>query len=714
MSKQQINIEPSLLCEFLTEELPPINLEEFGKKFATNLFNELQSFSISTTLPSKFDYFITPRRFGCIIYNLRHKEEDKIILKKGPLIASGLKDNQPTQALLGFTKSCKLNSWNELIQGEDNYFYAQQQIIGRELSAVLPQAIEHSLKQLPIAKNMRWGKYNTQFVRPVHNLLLLFNDKLICNQQNIFNLLPVNYTYGHRVLAKDKLVITNTASFLNDLQHTGKVIANFQARKDEISQQIQTIASRLNLKVNINPALLDEVTALVEYPNVLLGEFDQEFLNIPQECLILSMAKNQKYFALTTSDGKLTNKFLFVANIVSAHPEIIIKGNQKVISARLSDAKFFYEVDLKNDLEYFISRLKPMIYHNKLGSQFDRVQRLQQISSNIIANAKTSTPIFNLEQKVVTTAANLLKADLTTEMVGEFPELQGTMGKYYAQAKAYPNDICLAIEEHYYPRFSGDQLPTAPLSILMALSEKIETIVGIWSIGLIPSGDKDQYALRRAAVGIIRILLNNHIDLNVLLSSSQIVFCQHFKANSDNINSTIVAVRKFILERLTNYLISIENYSTNCVQSVVNFKIDQPIYFDHLRSLLDMLQNFVQNNNNAALLQANKRIRNILEKNDISLSNQNATVDTTLFSTNEEQQLWQLYQANYQAIIVAGDNGNWQQFFSLLTVFNQPIETFFKNVMVMDNNLAIKTNRINLLSSLYVLFNYTCELSVLV
>ncbi|MEN9391521.1 MAG: hypothetical protein RL017_819, partial [Pseudomonadota bacterium] len=521
--------------------------------------------------------------------------------------------------------------------------------------------------------------------------------------------------YGHRILAKDKLVITNIDSFLNDLYQQGKVIANFKTRKEVISSQIEALATELNLKVNVNHSLVDEVTALVEYPSILLGEFDQSFLNVPQECLILSMAKNQKYFALTTAQGKLSNKFIFVANIVSAHPEIIIKGNEKVISARLSDAKFFYEVDLKRDLDYFIAQLKPMIYHNKLGSQFDRVQRIQEISAKIIReDAQQPKPFFNLEAQLVNTTASLLKADLTTEMVGEFPELQGTMGKYYTQVKGYPQEVCQAIEEHYYPRFSGDHLPNAPLSILMALTEKLETIVGIWSIGLIPSGDKDQYALRRAAVGVIRILLNNHIDLNLLLSATQIVFCDRFKANSENINNTIIAVRRFILERLINYLISVENYSTNCVHSVVQFKQNQPLYFDHLKSLLEMLQHFVHNHDNQILLQSNKRIRNILEKNNIDVTKQNFTIDPTIFTTNEEQELWQLYQSKYQQIIVAGDKQDWNNFFNLLTLFSQPIENFFKNVMVMDNNLLVKNNRINLLCSLYMLFNYICELSVLV
>ena len=580
----------NLLVEFLTEELPPINLEQnIGTCFSNNLSDLLKNF-----IPAQANItsFVSPRRFGCIIHDVLSNENDTNSVRRGPAITTGLKNNEPTPALIGFAKSCNTN-WEELEQNDDGYFYAKVQTKGRKLEDILEVALSTSLKKLPIAKNMRWGNNDYSFVRPVHNLLILHGDKTIKLDNPILGKLPNNYTFGHRILSSGKIAISHADNYLNDVWEKGFVIASFEKRRENIKQQLDTCAKELNLSINEMPELLEEVCALVEYPVVLHGEFNPEFLQVPQECLILSMAKNQKYFALLDSNKKLSNKFLFVANIKSNDPTIIVKGNEKVLSARLEDAKFFFDIDKKTTLGNFVEKLKNVVYHNKLGTQLDRIMRLQNISSQI-------AELLKVDPDTARSTAYLLKADLVSEMVGEFPELQGTMGKYYAKFHGEPDSVANAIEKHYYPRFSGDTLPDDDLSTVMALCDKLETLVGIWGIGLQPSGDKDPFALRRAALGVVRILLKYELNISQLLEITYSAFGSEYGLNKQ----TVTQVHQFILSRLENYLAS--DHSPNCIKSILS---TEPNTFTQIPGLLVILSSFAQNN--STILQANKRIENI-------------------------------------------------------------------------------------------------------
>ena len=680
----------NLLIEFLTEELPPINLEKnIGESFATLLFHELQNYTSTTP-----EFFVTPRRFACLFKQISATTTDQIIYKKGPSIISGLKDNQPTNALRGFMKSYSIDDLKQLEQRDDGYFYTKQTILGQSLVAILPPMIETALKKLPVAKSMRSGNNNHSFVRPIHNLMIIFNDKVICEDSSIFGLSPVNYTYGHRVMSTGKIILTDALKYSESLYTNGSVIASFVERKNSIKEELNKKAGKLNLQINHIASLLDEVTALVEHPVVLVGEFNPEFLEVPQECLILSMAKNQKYFSLVDVNNKLSNKFLFVANIASTNPQVIINGNEKVLSARLSDAKFFYDVDRNHSLAYFNDKLQSVVYHNKLGSQYDRVQRLQKIAPQIATLMK-----LNPEESENT--AKLLKFDLNTEMVGEFPELQGIMGKYYALYYNQSYDIANAIEQHYYPRFSGDILPNTPLAITMALSDKLEAIVGIWGIGLVPSGEKDPFALRRAALGIARILLEYDLNLHSLLKITFEAF------SSFNLNlGTQDEIYKFILERLNNYLVNVENYPINLVNSVL---LPKPPSFNYLHSLLRSLQQF--SSSNSQLINANKRIKNILEKNGYNTQAVLDKPNPRLFKVTEEQNLYNTYIKNVSTLHKHYEEQNWDSFFATLSNFNEAISDFFDNVMVMDKNEIIKKNRIDLLKYMYDTFNQVCELA---
>lgn len=675
----------NLVIEFLSEELPPINLvENLSNPFTQSIEEHLKGF---LTESSKITSFITPRRFGCVISNISQEQANQSVTRKGPAITTGLKDNTPTPALMGFAKSCN-TSWENLEQREDGYFYFTTTVKGKQLESVIKESIEASLKKMHIAKAMRWGNTDYQFVRPMHNLMILINNKVIPCE--IFGLQASSSTLGHRFMSSGKIKINDAQEYLDKIYTEGNVVAEFNTRKELIINQLSNKAKELNLNINHMDGLLEEVTALVEWPEVLVGEFDKKFLEVPQECLILSMAKNQKYFALVDNNNKLSNKFLFVANLISKDPSVIVNGNQKVLSARLADAEFFYNFDKRTKLADFVPRLSNVVYHNKLGSQLERIERLQTISAQI-------APLLDVNQDIAKHAAYLLKADLVTEMVGEFPELQGIMGNYYAIASGETAEVANAIEKHYYPRFSGDILPDTSLSTVVSLADKLETLIGIWGIGLIPTGDKDPYALRRAALGIVRILLANNINLKTLLNAS-------FSAFADkNISSnTVIELEQFIIQRLANYLTTVAGYSTKVVNAVLandNLEIVQ------VEKICQAFNTWANDSNNNALFEANKRIENILKKNESEID-PNITLNINLFTSYEA-----ILARAAQSIDATNSINIYLEELSKLSV---PLTDFFANVMVMDENIDIRKNRLKLLSDLYTKFNIYGKLSELV
>ncbi len=686
----------TLLIEILTEELPPINLfQNIGEAFTQNIRNELKSF-LSENIVATDKIIVTPRRFGCILNNVSYVEQNMEIVRKGPAVATSLNGATPTPALLGFMRSVNIECHTDLEQ-KDGYFYAKQTNKGKTLNDVLTVALTTAIKKLPIAKNMRWGDNDYSFVRPVHNLLVLHGTEVVELSAQVLGLTSVNYTYGHRILSNGAITIDSADSYVTQLTKIGKIIPEFNARKELIQHDLIVKAEELGLKLNEIHGLLDEVTALVESPAVLGGEFDKIFLEVPPECLILSMAKNQKYFALLDNNKKLTNKFLFVANIASKDPKVIINGNERVLSARLADAKFFFDVDKKHQLGDFTQKLANVVYHNKLGTQLERVIRLQNIATNF-------ADLVSVPKDTAEHTAYLMKADLTTEMVGEFPEIQGVMGKYYALNNGETVEIANAIEQHYYPRFSGDVLPTDKLSILVALVDKLETLVGIWGIGLVPTGDKDPFALRRASLGIVRILLVNQLNVTALLNMTFTAFLDK------NLNpNTVEEVYQFILQRLFNYLTSSSEYSfkNSCVQSIC---ATNPQIFSQIPMLLNKLQNFAENPNNQSIITANKRIENILKKNLIATDN---VIKSELLIEKAECQLYEKYATESAQIVQYANCGQWDKYFEGLEEFNLLVANFFDSVMVMDEDIAIRHNRMALLQGLYVMMNIHCKLSEL-
>ncbi len=691
-----IQICNSLLIEFLTEELPPINLyKNIGEVFANTISLELKNFMTSS---SQYQIICSPRRFGVLISDIHNKELDNEILRKGPAIKGAITDGVIASSLSGFMKSIGIDNVADLIE-LDGYFYAKKIVTGRVLNDILATVIQKGLKAIIVGKNMRWADNDYYFVRPVKNLMVLFgSDVLNLNNELIFGLTANNYSYGHRLLANHKIVITNANDYFNIMEQNGYVITDFVKRRDIIWHDLLHVSKKIGLELKDNFELLDEVTAIIEYPTVLQGKFDISYLQVPSECLILSMAKNQKYFALFDDKNQLSNQFLFVANTKTEDYSQIINGNERVLSARLSDAKFFYDVDKKTPLEHFVTKLDKVIYHNKLGTQLDRVERIQKIASYIGQQ-------LALDNDTVAKTAYLIKADLMTEMVAEFPELQGVMGKYYAIYHGIDYDVANAIAMHYYPRFSGDDIPNSLLGIAMSLADKLEVLVGIWGIGLIPTGDKDQYGLRRMALAIIRILLQYKLNLVDLLEFTANVFTVYrFDAN------IIQEVYQFIITRTYHYFISdiSHNYKHHIIQSVI---VTNPQYLDYLPNLMNSVVLFSANKDNQVLFSANKRIENILKKIDYKLTD--ILIDPSLFQHSVEIELNSALNNQHTLLESYAIEYNWSGYFHLLATFNTLITNFFDNVMIMDENFSIRNNRINLLIKLYSIMNKYCKLSEL-
>jgi len=506
-----------------------------------------------------------------------------------------------------------------------------------------------------------------------------------------------NKTLGHRFMSNGYITIANASQYNQTMLTHANVVPSYEERINTIKSGLEIAAKKLRLQVYHSDGLLEEVAALVEYPVVLVGEFSPEFLEGPQECLILSMAKNQKYFALVDANNKMNNKFLFVSNIDSVTPEVIVNGNQKVLAARLTDAKFFYDFDRKTKLIEQLDKLQNVVYHNKIGTQYARIERLNNIATQINQQLH-----IGLNSTALSNAIKLSKADLVTEMVGEFPELQGTMGKYYALHDGYSNEIANAIESHYQPRFSGDALPSGELAQIVALVDKLEILVGIFGIGLIPTGDRDPFALRRTALGVIRILLDKDLSIIKLLDISY--------ANFYNVNlakNVSVLVYEFILSRLSNYLNKELNYPLTLVNAVIDSK---PTKFNHIINLLDELTEFSKTTNSKIIIASNKRIDNILRKNNIAIA-ENNLVSQSLLENEHETNLFDLYTKLLAQISAAVTTYNYADYFSLLGKFADSIDSFFTNVMVMTDNVEVQQNRINLLLNIYIVFNQVIALT---
>ncbi|MCQ9326673.1 glycine--tRNA ligase subunit beta [Neisseria dentiae] len=681
----------TLLIELLTEELPPKALNNLGNHFAAAIAEGLEKVQL-TDGETDYTAYASPRRLAVQVKNVKPVQADQQVVKKGPSVAGGMKDGAPTKALEGFARGAgaKIEDLKIINDGKQDVFAYEYTQTGKLLGELLEDILNQAVKKLPIPKVMRWGSSTHTFVRPVHGLVALHGSEVV--PVNVLGLQSRNFTLGHRFLSDGQIVLANADSYAGQLKNEGKVIASFAERKAAIQTALNQQAGRLNATVAADEALLDEVTALVEWPVVLEAGFEEHFLDVPQECLILTMQQNQKYFPLLDASGKLINRFLLVSNLQAEDPSHIIRGNERVLRARLADAEFFYKQDQKATLESRLPKLSQVVYHNKLGNQAERIERLAAISRHIAA-------ALGADADTAERATRLSKADLVTEMVGEFPELQGTMGKYYARLDGESEEIANAIEQHYWPRFAGDKLPEGKIATAAALADKLETLVGIWGIGLIPTGDKDPYALRRSALGILRMLMNSDLSISDVLQAAYATFPAGKLAGN-----TLAEVAEFMQARLAVLLQN--DYPHDVVAAVLAKRPDR---LNDLPAKLQAVEAFKKLPEAAALAAANKRVQNLLKKADAQLG----AVNENLLQQAEEQALFAASQALQPKINAALAAQDFQTALTELAAIKPQVDAFFDGVMVMADDAAVKQNRLNLLNQLAGQMNAVADIALL-
>ncbi|MDR3400265.1 MAG: glycine--tRNA ligase subunit beta [Pandoraea sp.] len=699
----------TLLVELLTEELPPKALARLGDAFADGIANGLRTRGL-TTDASVVTPYATPRRLAVTISNVLERAPDATIRAKVLPVSVALDANgNPTPPLakklaaMGFA-DLPVASLERAVDGKAEAFFHTYTAAGAQLADALQAALDETLGKLPIPKVMSYQRPDgetVQFVRPVHGLIALHGDTLV--PATAIGLASGNKTLGHRFLSQGEVSIANADAYAATLETQGKVLASFTGRRDAIRTQL--LAAAGSDHVVMPDALLDEVTALVEWPAIYACHFEKEFLAVPQECLILTMQTNQKYFALTdkplAEGGRLTNRFLIVSNIETAHPEQIVTGNERVVRPRLADAKFFFEQDKKKPLADRVPLLANVVYHNKLGSQFERTQRLVKLAGAI-------AQMVGLDENGVTLAergALLAKADLLTDMVGEFPELQGTMGTYYARHDGEADEVARACSEHYQPRFAGDALPASHTGTVVALADKLETLVGIWGIGLQPTGEKDPFALRRHALGIVRMLIERRLP--VMLSDLLDVTYKQFTSGVAGAEY-LSDVYQFVLDRLRGYLRE-RGYGANEIEAVL---VSPSIYLDlsDLIERLDAVRAFSTLPQAEALAAANKRIGNILKK---TAPPPDGVIVPSLLVEPAEKSLAAALEKVAPVVQQKFEAREYAQALSVLAELRDAVDAFFNDVMVMADDEALRNNRLALLWHLHVQMNRVADLSKL-
>ena len=688
----------TLLVELLTEELPPKSLARLGEALRKALTDDLAQDGFLAA-GSQSCVFATPRRLAVQATQVLAQSPDKALEMQGPSVKVGLdKDGKPTPALAGFAKKNGM-AVEDLLQidtPKGKLFACRKTATGSALSATLAGKVEAALKKLPVAKMMRWGDGDAEFVRPVHGLVMLHGQSIVPG--TVLGIASGNTTRGHRFMGESTLTITDADHYENILETSGKVVADFAKRRATIDGLLQAEAKKQQGTLGTYADLLDEVTALVEHPSVYVGAFDADFLEVPQECLILTMRQNQKYFPLFDGAGKLTNHFLIVSNMQVADPVHIISGNQRVVRPRLDDARFFYNQDRKERLEARISRLGKVVYHNKLGSQLERVERVAQLAS-AIARA------LGADHVATGRAARLAKADLVTGMVGEFPELQGIMGRYYALHDGEPVEIANAIAEHYQPRFAGDQLPQHPISCAVAVADKLETLAGLFGIGQLPTGDRDPFALRRHALGVIRILIERDLPLSLadLIKEAFQVFPKELKLADAGAD-----LQTFVFERLRGYFAD-AGYTAQEIDAVLS---QRPQLLHQVPLRLAAVRAFASLPEAKDLAAANKRVLNIINKNE-DIRHKAVAPDRALMTEAAEIALMDGLELIAPQAEKHFSAGEYQEALQLLANIKPAVDRFFTEVMVMVDDAAVRNNRAALLQQLGTLMNRVADISKL-
>ena len=698
----------NLLVELFVEELPPKALQKLGLAFAGVLADSLKAQGLASTDSQVTDY-ASPRRLAVHVTGVATQAADKAVSQKLMPVSVGLDaQGQATAALLKKLQALGAGAQDvpalqKRMDGKAEALYFDSIVRGASLAEGLQKALLDAIAKLPIPKVMTYqlardcalpGWSTVSFVRPAHGLLAMHGSAVVPVQA--LGLQAGDSTQGHRFeAAVSPVCIAHADDYAATLARDGAVIASFDVRRAEIARQLQAAASAQGAQAIEDAALLDEVTGLVERPHVMVCSFDAEFLQVPQECLILTMKANQKYFPLLDAAGKLSNQFLVVSNINPANPSAVIGGNERVVRPRLADAKFFFDQDRKKTLESRVPGLSKVVYHNQLGTQGERMQRVRAIARTIASKLGDDALV-----QAADTAAQLAKTDLMTDMVGEFPELQGTMGGYYARHDGLSEDIAIAIEDHYKPRFAGDALPRNPVALVVALADKLETLVGMFGSGNLPTGDKDPFALRRHALGVIRMLVEEDLPLQLpaLLADAQPAF-------GTLIQEASAALLEFVFDRLSGALRE-QGYSAQEVDAVLALR---PARLGEVPPRLAAVRAFTALPESAALAAANKRIGNILKKSDEA----RASVQSDLLHEAAEKALHAAMQETVPIADALFASQDYTASLQALAALRAPVDAFFDGVMVNADDPALKANRLALLQQLHSAMNRVADLSKL-
>jgi glycyl-tRNA synthetase beta chain len=686
----------TLLVELLTEELPPKALSRLGEVFAAQIHAGLSDRNL-VAAGDNYRWFATPRRLAIQVPGVLAVAPDATAFEKIMPVAVALNaEGQPTPALLkkleakGIAVS-EIARFEKRMDGKTETFHYQAAVKGAKLDDVLAGIVADALKKLPIPKLMRWGDTDHQFVRPVHGLVMLHGDRLVSGE--LLGLSSRNITRGHRFMSTGDIAIANAESYVETLKMQGKAIVSFAERRESIRLQLDAKAQALDATINPADGLLDEVTALVEWPVVYVGEFEVEYLEVPQECLILTMQQNQKYFPLLNATGKLINKFLIVSNMQVDDPIHIISGNARVVRPRLSDARFFFNQDRKTTLASRLEKLGNVVYHNKIGSVLQRVERLESLAQKIAVR-------LGANASLAARAARLAKADLVTDMVGEFPELQGIMGRYYALHDGEDVSVADAVQSHYQPRFSGDALPSGNIACAAALADKLDALTGFFGIGQIPTGDKDPFGLRRAALGVLRILMESPLplDLAQLIVDAQAGFATGVL--SQPVSDPLL---DFMLDRLRG-LLKDAGHAPDAIEAVLS---QRPTRIDCVPAKLAAVRDFQRLPEALALAAANKRIGNILKKAEGVLPEP----DVALLQEPAEKALFERVVLIAPLVRSHVANEDYADALQALASVRAEVDRFFDEVMVNVDEPLLRANRLGLLKALYDQLNAVADIS---
>ena len=669
------------LLELGTEELPPKLLLKLSNSLKDNLSKELEKLNIES---ESIKAFATPRRLAISISELQSKQQDQVLEKKGPSTQS------PEMAINGFAKSCGVDV-SELEKkelGGKEYFYYSKEETGQSVSELLPDAIEKSIKDIPITRAMKWGSSDYSFVRPVHWLVIMLDKNIV--PAKIMGLESNRITKGLRFI--DPIIeLKHAKDYEQVMSDKAQILVDFAKRKELIRDQVLSVAQKNNAEVVIDESLLDEVCALVEYPRAFSGSFDKKFLDIPQEAIISAMKSHQKYFHLVDIQGQLLPLFISVANIESSNIKAIVDGNERVIHPRLADSEFFWNQDKAKKLEERLPDLDSVMFMKSLGSMGQKAKRIESLSSHI-------SDLVGFDQKASARAGLLSKSDLLSEMVGEFADLQGIMGGYYAANDGETQAVSVAIREHYQPRFAGDKVPSTNEGLVVAIADKLDTISGIYGIGQAPTGSKDPYALRRLALGLLRILLEAKIELN-LKSLIDYSLNLHLKEVDRSCGDDIYS---FMMDRLKAYYKD-ANIDSNVYEAVLAVSPESPLDF-HLR--VEALNEFTQSENSKSLIEANKRIANILKDSN----EKNETLNPKILIDDSEIKLFNASESLSKKLSGSKD---YQEVMKSLIDLKDSIDSFFDNVMVNTDDDKLKSSRLALIRKIRLLFLSVADISYL-